>query len=253
MRAVITVLLGVLVTVGLFAGVYYFTKANMVDITFISDPTDANVVVTFGVARYTGRTPVTFEIQQGQEGRYTVTAQEPYEYRLYKTYSGTLSSDEPKTINVWLDRTSAEEQEVEQAAIAERKAQEERERQERAEAARIEREERAERDRIAAEQREAERQRQIEAQYVYYRMETNCPQGASITFNNKDGDTTQHARQGSGWYYGFIPRNGTFMYISAQNQCSSGYVTVRLTQDGLTIRENTSTGGYVIASISGRW
>jgi hypothetical protein len=45
---------------------------------------------------------------------------------------------------------------------------------------------------------------------------------------------------------------GSFVYISAQNKQSSGTITCRITVNGSVIAENTSSGGYAIASCSGR-
>lgn len=59
-------------------------------------------------------------------------------------------------------------------------------------------------------------------------------------------------------YTGFQP--GAFVYLSVQNQKASGSVTCRITIKSVTgnltvsrvISENTSTGGYVIASCQGQ-
>lgn len=45
---------------------------------------------------------------------------------------------------------------------------------------------------------------------------------------------------------------GDFAYLSAQNKERGGEISCRITVDGDVISENTSTGGYVIASCSGR-
>lgn len=44
---------------------------------------------------------------------------------------------------------------------------------------------------------------------------------------------------------------GDFVYISAQNQGSSGSVTCRITVDGVVVSTVTSSGGYTIATCSG--
>lgn len=44
---------------------------------------------------------------------------------------------------------------------------------------------------------------------------------------------------------------GDFVYISAQNQGSSGSVTCRITVDGAVVSTVTSSGGYTIATCSG--
>lgn len=51
-------------------------------------------------------------------------------------------------------------------------------------------------------------------------------------------------------YPGF--KSGAFVYLSVQNQSASGSVTCRILVDGTPISENTSSGGYVIASCQGR-
>lgn len=44
---------------------------------------------------------------------------------------------------------------------------------------------------------------------------------------------------------------GDFVYLSVQNSDAAGSVTCRIAVDGVVISENTSTGGYVIASCKG--
>jgi hypothetical protein len=44
---------------------------------------------------------------------------------------------------------------------------------------------------------------------------------------------------------------GHFVYLSAQNQGSSGTITCRITVDGTVVSTNTSSGGYAIASCKG--
>ncbi len=46
--------------------------------------------------------------------------------------------------------------------------------------------------------------------------------------------------------------SGDFVYLSVQNQDAAGAVTCRITVDGVVVSENTSTGGYVIATCQGR-
>ena len=45
--------------------------------------------------------------------------------------------------------------------------------------------------------------------------------------------------------------SGTFLYIAAQNERSYGSITCRITVDGVVIAQNTSSGGYVIATCQG--
>lgn len=63
----------------------------------------------------------------------------------------------------------------------------------------------------------------------------------NLPMMTRDGDT--------GLTYTF--RSGDFVYLSVQNSDAAGSVTCRITVDGVVISENTSTGGYVIASCKG--
>lgn len=45
---------------------------------------------------------------------------------------------------------------------------------------------------------------------------------------------------------------GDFLYISVQNQQPAGSVTCRITVDGKVVSENTSDGGYTIATCQGK-
>jgi hypothetical protein len=200
-----------------------------VDVEFISDPPDA-VLNIEGQAR--GRTPITVSVPAERLVQYNLLAREPYgDYNLYKPFNGTLEVSEPTSVSVWIDRTTAEEQAAQiRAAQERRKAAEQAQREE-----------------------EARRQRELEAKRLYYRINTDCRRGVDLTYSNAYGDTTQQGNQGNGWYYSFHPRQGQFLYLSAQNQCDYGYITVKFVKNGVTIRENTSTGGYSIATISGRW
>lgn len=188
------------------------------DVTFTSDPSSASLFVD---GDYEGTTPETVAVPANRNLGYRLVAEEPYEdYDLYKSYNGTLNASKDENISVWITRTTAEEQA---------------EQRESAEAAR------------------RERQRELKARRLYYQTETNCGRGVNITMSNANGDTSQYSNQGNGWYYYFIPSPGQFLYLSAQNQCDYGYVTVKFVKDGVTLKENTSQGGYVIATISGRW
>ena len=81
-------------------------KAN---VTFTSDPEGANVIV---LNSNKGKTPVTVAVPMNQEVNYRIEPTEPYEdYDLYKAYNGKLNVSEDNAVNVWLERTTAEEQE----------------------------------------------------------------------------------------------------------------------------------------------
>jgi hypothetical protein len=55
----------------------------------------------------------------------------------------------------------------------------------------------------------------------------------------------------STWNYEFAGDEGQFLYISAQNNNSSGTVKVRIDVDGKTFKSGSSTGAYVIATATG--
>jgi hypothetical protein len=67
--------------------------------------------------------------------------------------------------------------------------------------------------------------------------ETNLP------MKNRDGATGLT-------FTGF--KSGDFVYLSIQNADAAGSVTCRIVVDGVMISENTSDGGYVIASCKGQ-
>lgn len=79
-----------------------------------------------------------------------------------------------------------------------------------------------------------------EAASVTYRTGTGTQQAeVDLPMTNKGGG------QGVRMEGSNIP---DFKYISAQNMDSYGSVTCRIVLNGVTISENTSSGGYVIAS-----
>jgi hypothetical protein len=72
-----------------------------------------------------------------------------------------------------------------------------------------------------------------------------------VTAQAPDGGTTQQT--------GLLPITGTFtfssgdfVYLSVQNGQGLGSVTCRITVDGVVVSENTSDGGYTIATCQGR-
>lgn len=80
-----------------------------VEFSFTSDPSGAELMID-GVL--VGTTPFTGSAVPGTVLDYQVIAAEPYEeYDLYRPYHGTLTVPESGTaVNVWIERTSAEEQ-----------------------------------------------------------------------------------------------------------------------------------------------
>ena len=72
-----------------------------------------------------------------------------------------------------------------------------------------------------------------------------------VTIMNEDGGTSQFSNVASGWTHSFATSDSDhFLYVSAQNQNSSGSVTTKIYVDGKQKKTSTSNGAYVIASCS---
>jgi len=71
-----------------------------------------------------------------------------------------------------------------------------------------------------------------------------------LTYENQGGNTEQITMSGS-WDYEFPAEEGTFVYLSAQNNNNSGTVSVQISVDGGVIEEASSSGAFVIATASG--
>jgi len=90
---------------------------------------------------------------------------------------------------------------------------------------------------------------------VVYTVEADSAYGSgrtgSYTIKTDNGGT----KQGTG----LLPMTGTytfhtgdFVYVSVQNGQGLGSVTCRITVDGKVLSENTSSGGFVIATCQGQ-
>ena len=75
---------------------------------------------------------------------------------------------------------------------------------------------------------------------------------ASLTISNTTGDSEQFTVNVP-WdrRIGCMP-DGSFLYVSAQNDTDSGSVSCEIVVDGVAVKTATSAGAYVIASCSGR-
>lgn len=94
------------------------TVRNPVAVTFTSDPEGAQVYVD---GRPRGVTPTTIELEAGEPTSYRIVTNEPYDdYDLYEPYSGTVTPTEDIAVDVWISRTTAEEQASQRAAAQER-------------------------------------------------------------------------------------------------------------------------------------
>ena len=76
-------------------------------------------------------------------------------------------------------------------------------------------------------------------------------ESVSLTYNNAQGGTQQE-KATVPWEASYHVPNGSFLYISAQNQEDSGYITVKIFVDGVEFKSSDAYGGYTIASASGR-
>lgn len=81
------------------------------------------------------------------------------------------------------------------------------------------------------------------------RYEVTCA-SCDLTYSNSSADTEQRTIATS-WNYEFNAEGGQFLYISAQNNNSSGSVAVKILLNGDTFKSASSSGAYVIATASG--
>lgn len=92
-----------------------------------------------------------------------------------------------------------------------------------------------------------------ETKYSVKYAVTGTAKKVSITIENENGGTSQFSDVSVPWSYTFPVKKkpGTFVYVSAQNEGSSGSVTVKIYRDGKVFKSSTSSGAYVIATASG--
>jgi hypothetical protein len=80
---------------------------------------------------------------------------------------------------------------------------------------------------------------------------TGSASSVDVTYENEDGGTSQQSGVSVPWSYSFTGHNGDFVYISAQNNGSSGSVTVTIYKNDSVFKTSTSSGAYVIADAYG--
>lgn len=89
--------------------------------------------------------------------------------------------------------------------------------------------------------------KEVEYKYVV----TGTSGDYDVTYSNSNEGTEQMSNVGSGWSYKWTSSDlDRFLYISAQNNKSSGSVTVTIYSDGTSIKTASSSGAYVIATAS---
>ena len=93
-----------------------------------------------------------------------------------------------------------------------------------------------------------------EKENIEYRYEVTGTSGSySVTIQNSDNNTQQWSSVGNGWWYKWTQTGTRWLYVSAQNNQSSGNVTVKIIRAGKVIAENTGYGGYSIATVDGNY
>jgi hypothetical protein len=87
----------------------------------------------------------------------------------------------------------------------------------------------------------------------------------SMTIQNTSDNTQQWSSVGNGWVYSWTQKltvdgDGTplenqtrWLYVSAQNNNSSGDVTVKIYRNNVVVATNTGYGAYTIATVSGNY
>ncbi len=96
----------------------------------------------------------------------------------------------------------------------------------------------------------------IVKQPIPVEYKVTCTTGlVDLTISNEDEGTSQFDDMATPWSYSFEVNNPEygyfFVYVSAQNQQSSGTVTAQIYVNNSLYKTSTSTGAYVIASASG--
>ena len=81
---------------------------------------------------------------------------------------------------------------------------------------------------------------------------TGSATSIDLTYNLDSDDASQENGRAVPWSKSFSADEGNFLYVSAQNGGESGNVTCTIYVDGVAAKTNTSTGGYTIATCSGR-
>lgn len=87
----------------------------------------------------------------------------------------------------------------------------------------------------------------------YYYEVTGSGPSFDVTIEGSPSGTAQFANVGSGWKYTWKQSGTRWLYVSAQNQGSSGTVTVKIVRNGKVKATQTSSGAYVIATVSGEY
>ena len=80
---------------------------------------------------------------------------------------------------------------------------------------------------------------------------TGSASSVSLTLNNATRGTEQIDSAPLPWARSFTVQKGAFLYVSAQNNGSSGSITASVYVNNNLLQTVTSSGAYVIATASG--
>lgn len=80
---------------------------------------------------------------------------------------------------------------------------------------------------------------------------TGEPGSFNITYSCPKLKTQQILNVSTGWQYSFIGNEGDYYYLAAQANNRNAKVNVKLYQNGKVIDENSKTGDFVLALLSG--
>jgi hypothetical protein len=80
--------------------------------------------------------------------------------------------------------------------------------------------------------------------------EVSGAESADVTYENENADTSQEAGISLPWTYSFDAPEGSFVYISAQNN-GGGTITCSISVDGGVVESNDSSGEFAICTASG--
>jgi hypothetical protein len=85
---------------------------------------------------------------------------------------------------------------------------------------------------------------------VTYVVSGNSGQ-ADVTYQNRDGNTSQESGVSLPWQYGYATTSGAYFHISAQRGRAAGDITCSIEIDGHILQTSSSTGPNAICTASG--
>lgn len=80
---------------------------------------------------------------------------------------------------------------------------------------------------------------------------TGTAELVNVTYQNNNGGISQVTDASLPWSMTFSGNPEDYVYLSAQNQEETGSITVTIYKNNDVFKSATSTGSYVVASVSG--